>query len=51
MRRETSRVSFLLCPFCVRGLVPGKATRLRHRAFEDAVRKLLAEPILVGLRE
>jgi hypothetical protein len=22
MRRETSRVSFLMCPFCVRGLLP-----------------------------
>jgi hypothetical protein len=23
MRRETSRVSFLMCPFCVRALLPG----------------------------
>jgi hypothetical protein len=26
MRRETSRVSFLMCPFCVRALVPSKTT-------------------------
>jgi hypothetical protein len=26
MRREASRVSFLMCPFCVRGLVPGSTT-------------------------
>jgi hypothetical protein len=26
MRRETSRVSFLMCPFCVRGLLPDKTT-------------------------
>jgi molybdopterin synthase catalytic subunit len=28
MRRETSRVSFLMCPFCVRGLVSAKTTLL-----------------------
>jgi hypothetical protein len=28
MRRQTSRVSFLMCPFCVRALVPREATRL-----------------------
>jgi hypothetical protein len=26
MRRETSRVSFLMCPFCVRALVPSRTT-------------------------
>jgi hypothetical protein len=26
MRRETSRVSFLMCPFCVRALLPSGAT-------------------------
>jgi hypothetical protein len=26
VRRETSRVSFLMCPFCVRALVPSKTT-------------------------
>jgi hypothetical protein len=26
--RETSRVSFLMCPFCVRALMPSEATRL-----------------------
>jgi hypothetical protein len=26
MRREASGVSFLLCPYCVRGLVPGATT-------------------------
>jgi hypothetical protein len=26
MRRETSRVSFLMCPFCVRGLLSDEAT-------------------------
>jgi len=29
MCRETSRVSFLMCPFCVRALMPFKATRLQ----------------------
>jgi hypothetical protein len=28
MRRETSRVSFLMCPFCVRLLLTRSATRL-----------------------
>jgi hypothetical protein len=33
MRCETSRVSFLMCPFCVHGLMPTKATRtIRARA-------------------
>jgi hypothetical protein len=27
MRRETSRVSFLMCPFCVRALMPSTTTR------------------------
>jgi putative transposase len=31
MRRETSRVSFLMCPFCVRALMPSEATCLRAR--------------------
>jgi hypothetical protein len=26
MRRETSRVSFLMCPFCVRAPVPSSTT-------------------------
>jgi hypothetical protein len=26
MRRETSRASFLMCPFCVRGLLPEQST-------------------------
>jgi hypothetical protein len=30
MRRETSRVSFLMCPFCVRALVPSATTQLIH---------------------
>jgi hypothetical protein len=29
MRREASRVSFLMCPFCVRAQMPIKATLLR----------------------
>jgi hypothetical protein len=29
MRRETSRVSFLMCPFCVRVLVPSLPTHQR----------------------
>ena len=29
MRREASRVSFLMCPFCVRVVMPGEATSLR----------------------
>jgi hypothetical protein len=31
MRRETSRVSFLMCPFCVRQLSPNQATRVAIR--------------------
>ena len=30
MRRETSRVSFLMCPFCVRELVPSATTALER---------------------
>src|SRR5829696_5886504 len=30
MRRETSRVSLLMCPFCVRKLVPGATTALER---------------------
>src|SRR5215210_7528253 len=30
MRRETSRVSLLMCPFCVRALVPTATTQLIH---------------------
>jgi hypothetical protein len=26
MRRETSRVSFVMCPFCVRAMMPSQAT-------------------------
>jgi|Tabmets5t2r1_1033131.scaffolds.fasta_scaffold00024_15 hypothetical protein len=29
MRREASRVSFLMCPFCVRVLLPDKTTTRR----------------------
>jgi hypothetical protein len=29
MRRETSRVSFLMCPFCVRAVMPSEATNLQ----------------------
>jgi hypothetical protein len=32
MRRETSRVSFLMCPFCVRGLVSSATTLLTEVA-------------------
>jgi hypothetical protein len=32
MRREASRVSFLMCPFCVRVVLPTKTTPLRQRA-------------------
>jgi hypothetical protein len=32
MRREASRVSFLMCPFYVRALMPGMTTRLMFRA-------------------
>jgi hypothetical protein len=38
MRSETSRVSFLMCPFCVRALIPREATRLE------------AAPTVVGKR-
>jgi hypothetical protein len=31
MRRETSRVSFLMCPFCVRVSVPNATTRSTGR--------------------
>jgi hypothetical protein len=31
MRREASRVSFLMCPFCVRALMPTRATHLGGR--------------------
>lgn len=31
MRRETSRVSFVMCPFCVRGVVPSSTTYLLKR--------------------
>ncbi len=34
MRREASRVSFLMCPFCVRGLLPHETT------FCDPTRRL-----------
>jgi hypothetical protein len=31
MRREASRVSFLMCPFCVRPVLPDKATQFKQR--------------------
>jgi hypothetical protein len=31
MRRETSRVSFLMCPFCVRASLTNLATRRRSQ--------------------
>jgi hypothetical protein len=31
MRRETSRVSFLMCPFCVRVLMSSKTTEHGNR--------------------
>ena len=34
MRRETSRVSFLMCPFCVRGLLAAATTSLRTSRIE-----------------
>jgi hypothetical protein len=43
MRRETSRVSFLMCPFCVRQLSPNQATRVairwRHRPATEGARR------------
>ena len=39
MRRETLRVSFLMCPFCVRALMPGEATRLSTRFMRRAGRQ------------
>jgi hypothetical protein len=32
MRREASHVSFLMCPFCVRALVPSEATNVQTGA-------------------
>jgi len=32
MRREASRVSFLMCPFCVRPVLPDEATQFKQRA-------------------
>ncbi len=37
MRRETSRVSFLMCPFCVRAQLTDETTAAREK-----VRRLLA---------
>jgi hypothetical protein len=34
MRRETSRVSFLICPFCVRALVPTPTTHTSDTEME-----------------
>jgi hypothetical protein len=36
MCRETSRVSFLMCPFCVRALMPSEATHLMRRPLASA---------------
>ena len=36
MRRETSRVSFLMCPFCVRHLLTGSATPFSPSALVEA---------------
>ena len=38
MRRETSRVSFLMCPFCVRAWVPSVTTRRRASPCNSAPR-------------
>jgi hypothetical protein len=35
MRRETSRVSFLMCPFCVRGLLSNETTGLKTTSTDD----------------
>jgi hypothetical protein len=37
MRRETSRVSFLMCPFCVRYSLTAKTTTPRPAADETSV--------------
>jgi hypothetical protein len=43
MRRETSRVSFLMCPFCVRPRFSNQATRVairwRHRPATEGARR------------
>jgi hypothetical protein len=50
MRRETSRVSFLMCPFCVRALITYEATgpqwrpRPSPRGGTPAWRKRCAAP-------
>jgi hypothetical protein len=44
VRRETSRVSLLMCPFCVRGLMPNKATRRDAAATVSAEEPRLYRP-------
>jgi hypothetical protein len=55
MRRETSRVSFRMCLFCVRALVPGQATRFNvawnreRRSATVAVSKCAAIGLALGI--
>jgi hypothetical protein len=59
MCRETSRVSFLMCPFCVRALMPIEATHLMRRplalarggARRGAAAALLRPRLLEGGKE
>ena len=37
MRRETSRVSNLMCPFCVRRLLPCEITHVPHNPADETV--------------
>jgi hypothetical protein len=35
MRRETSRVSFLMCPFCVRGVLSNETTEIETTSTDE----------------
>jgi hypothetical protein len=49
MRREASRVSFLMCPFCVRVLMPDRATERARRNREGRARRPRATDTLRGI--
>src|SRR5215207_1101922 len=50
MRRETSRVSFLMCPFCVRRVVPGLTTQSLCRGPDAGVVSPQAESDFAPMR-
>ena len=50
MRREASRVSFLMCPFCVRPLMPSTTTQVMPLGHSSSGERTLVHGSIRTLR-